>query len=250
MKNQNTILIVILLAFYFFYFCLSTGLNSSNDGGHIGLAKAIFYDHDVIVEKYVDKYIFSPDYAIKDGKIYSDRLPGTALLILPMFACANLLLYLGIESISCVEHDIVVASLLPPLIGTLSILLLFLFYIKAFKIDFKIALLSVILYGLCTLSMLESSHLYSHAPSLFFVSLSVFIIILNKFKDWKNKLYICAVLIGIATLIELQNILFIVPIFIYTIVRQNIIKNIKIWLPTLMKLSLILAVFFGNLASI
>ena len=222
------ILFVVLLSIYAIYFSTSTGLNTSNDGGHIALAKAIYNDHQLTIEKYLDVYIKRPDYAIKDGKIYSDRLPGTALLIIPSYGYANLLNTLGISvSNSDNEIDMVVSSILPPLFGMLSVLLLFWYYHKVLKKKFLITVLCVLVYAFGTLAWLESSHLFSHAPSLFFVSLAVLLVISDFNKSWRFKLIIASFLLGYATLIELQNILFFGPILGYLIYKEKLYLKVK-----------------------
>ena len=128
-------------------------MNTSNDGGHIALAKAIYYDHQFSVEKYLDVYVKVPDYALKDGKIYSDRLPGMAALIIPAYGYANVLKNVGVStSNNQNELDIVVASILPPLFGLLSALLLFCYYYKVLRKKFSISLICTIIYAFGTLA--------------------------------------------------------------------------------------------------
>lgn len=246
MKSYKLILLL-SLSFYGLYFCLSSGVTCSNDGGHIGLAKAMYYDHQVEVGKYFNKLVSNPDYAVKDGRIYSDRLPGTAMLMVPAFAYADVLSYFGLESRTHVSFDIVVASLLPALFGALSVLLLYLFLVKVFNQKQKIAAFSSLVYGLCTLAMLEATHLFSHAFSLFFVSFSVYIIISMKPNQWKIPLYLSTAILGFSMLIELQNILFILPIFLYTILKNKTV-NLKLdWLKPSIIVLAIIGFFMGLL---
>ena len=224
--KKKTILFLTLIGIYTIYFITSTGMNTSNDGAHIGLAKSIYYEHDLSVEKYLNVYVNHPDYAVKNGKIYSDRLPGTAILILPTYAYANLISNLGVSvSNSNNEIDIVVSSILPPLLGMLSALMLFWYYFNILKKKYFISLLCTFIYAFGTLAWLESSHLFSHAPSLFFVSSAVLLAISNLQKSWQHKLIMISVLLGFATLIELQNFLYYLPILGYLIYKNNLLKK-------------------------
>ncbi len=223
------IIFLIFLGIYAFYFFVSTGINTSNDGAHVGLAKAIYYDNDVKVGKYLGSYVKQPDYAIKEGVIYSDRLPGTAALILPFFAYADLIDTLGLETVNSQhELDIVIGSLMPPLFGILSVFLLFWFYYKFLKRSLKLSLICSVIYAIGTLAMLESSHLFSHAPSLFFVSLAVLLSISDTGLKWQSSLIIIAVLLGFASLIELQNFLFFGPLMIYVLQKNQALRINKL----------------------
>tara|TARA_R110002074_G_scaffold141650_13_gene288113 strand:- start:535 stop:1836 length:1302 start_codon:yes stop_codon:yes gene_type:complete len=202
-------------------------MNTSNDGAHIGLAKSIYYEHQFNVEKYLDVYVSHPDYAVKDNQIFSDRLPGMASLIIPAFAYANVLKGLGFSTANETnELDIVIASILPPLFGLLSAILLFWYYYKILRKKFSISIICTVIYAFATLAWLESSHLFSHAPSLLFVSLAVLIVI-SDFKkiNWQKQLIISSMLLGFASLIELQNFLFFFPLLGYIIYKNNLLKK-------------------------
>jgi hypothetical protein len=247
---QKGIAVLIFLGIYAFYFCTSTGVNTSNDGGHVGLAKSIYYHHQLSVEKYLGVYVNVPDYAMKDGVIYSDRLPGTALLMLPAFAYADGLGDAGIAT-SNTNHelDVVIASLLPPLLGLLSALLLFWYYVGVLRKSFWMSLICTIIYAFGTLAWLESSHLFSHAPSLFLVTLAVFMVISNTKISWKNQLVFAATVLGFATWIELQNFLFFGPLLVYVLYKNPLLKKKnfrKSVFPVVLSL-LILGVFIFGL---
>lgn len=249
--KKKGILFLVFLGIYTIYFSTSTGMNTSNDGGHIALAKAIYYDHQLSVEKYLDVYVKAPDYAVKNNQIYSDRLPGMAALIIPTYAYANSMQSLGLStSNNQNELDIVVASILPPLFGLLSALLLFWYYYKILRKKFSVSLICTIIYAFATLAWLESSHLFSHAPSLLFVSLAVLFVISDPEKmKWQYQLMIASMLLGFATWIELQNFLFFLPVLGYMIHKKKLIK--KETRVTLIKygvLSLfIIGIFLGGL---
>jgi len=246
---QKGIVILTFLGIYVFYFCTSTGVNTSNDGGHVGLAKSMYYHHQFSVEKYLGIYVNAPDYAMKDGVIYSDRLPGTAALIIPAFAYANVLSDLGITTFNKIHQlDIVIASLLPPLFGMLSALLLFWYCVGVLRKSFWMSLICTVIYAFGTLAWLESTHLFSHAPSLFLVTLAVFVVISNTKTSWKTQLMIAAVLLGIATWMELQNFLFFGPLLLYVAYKNQLLKKEnfrKLILPVALSGLILGAFIFG-----
>jgi hypothetical protein len=226
-RKKKGILFLVFITIYTLYFVTSTGMNTSNDGAHIGLAKSIYYEHQFNVEKYLDVYVSHPDYAVKDNQNFSDRLPGMASLIIPAFAYANVLKGLGFSTANEKnELDIVIASILPPLFGLLSAILLFWYYYKILRKKFSISLICTVIYAFATLAWLESSHLFSHAPSLLFVSLAVLIVI-SDFKkiSWQKQLIISSMLLGFASWIELQNFLFFFPLLGYIIYKNNLLKK-------------------------
>lgn len=247
---QKGITFLIFFGMYAFYFCASTGVNTSNDGGHVGLAKALYYHQELSVAKYMGIYVNAPDFAMKDGVIYSDRLPGTAALMIPAFSYANLLSDVGIST-SDANHelDIVIASLIPPLLGMLSALLLFGYYFKVLRKSFSLSLTCSVIYAFGTLAWLESSHLFSHAPSLFLVTAAVFAAIVNWGISWKKQLAISAILLGFATWIELQNFLYFGPLVLYVLYKNKLFKKEKLikLIPPVALSCLLLGVFMSGL---
>lgn len=60
----------------------ATGLVSSNDGSHVALARALALRAEVSIDPDADLTL-QVDRAIRDGRNYSDRPPGTAFLAMP-----------------------------------------------------------------------------------------------------------------------------------------------------------------------
>ncbi|MCF2444832.1 hypothetical protein L0657_12770 [Dyadobacter sp. CY345] len=243
--NQRKLLLLTLFAFAFLFFVSSAGINCSNDGSHFALAKSIYYNHTTEIKPFFG-YVKCCDFAEKNGKIYSDRLPGNALLMLPLLAYSNLLKLIGLPYLGQkFETDIVAISLLPNVCALLSLVILFLLFTQS-GFGFSISFISTVIYGLGTLHWLEATHAFSHMPSLLFVVAAIYVTFSVKdFVRNQNLVYTMAALIGFSTLIELQNILFIGPVFIYFFVTMNPADriNYKDWLPVFIK-SLIIAGFF------
>ena len=223
-KVQQIGLFLTLLFFYFFFFISSSGRNGSNDGGHLALASTVYFDHQLTIEKYNGNYISKPDYAIKDGVMYSDRLPGNAICIIPFLAYSDAMKnILPQKTTSKSDYFYISATLLPNLAGIAGLFLLFLLSYHLFSFDYRLSMTLVIICGLATLHQLESTHIYSHIISLVGITLSLYLTVLGKnWNNWNWTLYTNAFIIGFFTLVELQNILFIIPIFFYLMITNNI----------------------------
>ena len=228
-KHQKIILMLVLFFFYFYYFASSSGRNGSNDGGHLALASTMYYDHELSVEKYMGTYLGKPDYAVKDGIIYSDRLPGNAFSIIPFLFYSDLVKpILPKTTQDKPDYRFISATLFPNLCGAFGLYLLFVLSFKVFLFDYKKSIILIVVAGLATLNQMESTHLYSHAPSMVLITLAVTItLLINKEEDWKKSLYIISAIIGFSTIVELQNILFIIPIYLYIVLHKKLYLNIS-----------------------
>ncbi len=218
---------IVLVFFYFFFFISSGGINTSNDGGHFALALAMFEDHDVEVGRFKDTFIRKPDYAVKDSVIYSDRLPGTAFLSLPFLAYTEGMRSLGligpmasgpgIPSNELKDYSLLIgASLMIQICGVLGLFFLYLICRRVFEFSEGVSLLCVLICGAATLIHHESTHLFSHVPSMMLVTFAV-LIALRKSWSSENRLLLAAVLIGASSVVELQNIIFFIPLSLYII---------------------------------
>ena len=221
---------LLLVGFYFYFFISSGGINTSNDGGHFALALAMYEDHDVEVGRFKDSFIRKPDYAVKDSIIYSDRLPGAAFLSLPFIAYADMMESVGlidsIESGPGIPSDelkdytlLIGASLMIQLCGVLGLLLLYLICRNVFEFPEVLSLVTVFICGAATLIHHESTHLFSHVPSMFLVTFAVYIAISKRWSI-STRLLSAAVLIGASSVVELQNIIFFLPLGVYVLSSQ------------------------------
>jgi len=87
-------LIISLALINLLLFVSSAYIVSCNDGSHYALVSALVEKHSTEISEYM-YYTWKTDYATKDGKYFSDRVPGTAFLAVPFFALGNLLQDLG-----------------------------------------------------------------------------------------------------------------------------------------------------------
>ena len=227
-KTHRKILIISLLSINFIYFISSSyPVMTSNDGSHFALVSALVEDGSFKINKYID-YTYFVDFNLKDGNYYSDRPPGTALLSIPFYALGKFYRETGLDRYLSYQINIskVFVIFLPNIAGTIAILLLFRLY-TFLKFSFSTSMLSCFLFAFSTLSWFESTRLFSHSVSMVTILCAVFLVVtLNRF-NYDNIKPIIAVsaLLAVASIIEIQNILFVFPFMIYILLSKKF--NVK-----------------------
>lgn len=224
-SQQQYILFSVLILISVFYFISSCYINTSNDGSHYALVSALVNKHTVVINDYID-YTGKVDYAVKDDIFYSDRLPGNAFLMIPFFAFGNLLELLHLNTLS--QHipiQEVTVIFLPNLCGVLGSLFIFLLC-KQFNGSFKISLITAIIYAVCTLNLQESTHVFSHAPSMCLV-LAAFYYLIKIPNIYHKQFLLFVFLLSYSIIVELQNSLLFLPALLYVIQSQKIDFKLK-----------------------
>jgi hypothetical protein len=219
-SRPRYILFITLLLISVYYFISSFYINTSNDGSHYALVSAIVNDHTVCINDYM-RYTGMVDYAVKDGVYYSDRLPGNAFLMIPFFLFGNLLQLLHLNTLS--DHmpvQEITVIFLPNLCGVAATLLIFLLC-REFKASFKISLVTAVIYSLCTLNVQESTHVFSHAPSMCLV-LAAFCFLIRSPSIYHRRFLWFVCLLSYSIIVELQNSLLFLPALLYIIQTKKI----------------------------
>ena len=162
------------------------------------------------------------DYAEKDGKLYSDRLPGNAFLLIPFFLFGNFLQLIHLDNLSAhLPIQEVTVILLPNICGVLGALFLFLLFMH-FEFSFKRSLILSLLFATCTLNWQEATHVFSHAPSMCFVLMAIYFLIKTPGLNHKH-FYLFVFLMAYSSIIELQNCLLFAPALVYLIQTKKLI---------------------------
>lgn len=224
-SQQQSILISVLVLISVYYFISSCYINTSNDGSHYALVSALVNNHSVVINDYID-YTGKVDYAVKDGVFYSDRLPGNAFLMIPFFAFGNLLELVHLNTLS--QHipiQEVTVIFLPNLCGVLGALFIFLLS-KHFKGSFKISLITAVVYAFCTLNLQESTHVFSHAPSMCLV-LAAFYFLIKTPNIYHKQFLLFVFLLSYSIIVELQNSLLFFPALLYILQSKKIDFKLK-----------------------
>ncbi len=222
--NRRIILIISLVAINFIYFISSAYILTSNDGSHFALVSALVEEGSVKINNYVEHTHFI-DYNFKDGDYYSDRPPGTAFLSIPFYLIGKLVQKTGLDHYLSYQVNIckVFVLFLPNIAGTIIFYLLYRLFVF-FKFSFGIALFSSFIFSFGTLTWFESTRFLSHIVSMVTVfSAAFFVITLKKFNVEQIKhIVVFSALLALASIIEIQNILFILPFGIYLLLSKKV----------------------------
>ncbi|MGF1507131.1 MAG: hypothetical protein ACFB51_18675 [Anaerolineae bacterium] len=147
------------------YFATVTGVTSSNDGSHYALTRAIADGRGWEISPYLD-FTEDQDYATRDGRYFSDRPPGTALIAAPLYALGTFLPDPLVDVPS--KHDpgnaqMLYAVMLAPLAMAGAVTLFYGVVRRAFGISRWAALLGALAFAFGTIAWKYGSVLYSHA---------------------------------------------------------------------------------------
>ena len=161
------------------YFTTTSGITSSNDGSHYALVRTIAENRSFALKQF-DDYAEGNDVAItEDGRLFSDRPPGTALLGTLFYSAGNWLP--GSPSVLPTRHDagnprMVFLMMLPAWAGAGTVALLYAI-MRELALSRASALTTSLMFALGTVHWKYSSLLFSHALSSFLVILSLFLTI-------------------------------------------------------------------------
>ncbi len=231
LKSKNKIICIVLFLISLIYYLSSCYINTSNDGSHYALVSALVDKHSVIINEYVN-YTGFVDYAEKNGNYYSDRLPGNAFLMVPFYALGNLIEVTGLSNISIHKPlQEVTVILLPNICCILAILFLYNLY-RYFHVSHIKSIVLSVMFAFSTLIWQESTHVFSHAPSMCFVFIAIYYLIKAP-TIYCREYYLFVALLSYSSIIELQNILLFIPCIAYLFFSNKIDlksnkQNIKI----------------------
>lgn len=195
----------------FIYFISSGYITHSNDGSHFALVSAIVEKHSVAINDYMG-YTWGVDYSIKDGSYYSDRTPGTAFLALPFYIFGKIMESSGLTHLFSPSANIkeVTVLLLPNIAGAATVYLVYIVLITL-GLRKRTALLSSAVFAFSTLVWFESTHLMSHAISSALVMAAFYVSFRAKKMESAEVIFLSG-LLAYASIVEIQNIIFI-PLF-------------------------------------
>ena len=225
--NQTDWLIAILIFVVSssLYFATTSGITSSNDGSHYALVRTIVKNHSFALEQF-DDYAEGNDIAItEDGRLFSDRPPGTALLGTLFYIAGDW--FPGSPAELPTRHDagnprLVLLMMLPALVGAGTIVLLYVI-MRELVLSQAASLTASLMFALGTVHWKYSSVLFSHALSSFLVVLSLFLTIrIGRRKDhgWGSFLLL-GIILGYSVLVEYSNALLVLIVFAYLLWQRR-----------------------------
>lgn len=212
--------LILFLFFSALYFATASGITSSNDGSHYALTRAMAENGRFELPPF-DNYAEGNDVAIVDGRLYSDRPPGTAVTAIPFYVLGGLLP----EPLTPLpsRHDpanpaLLYVLLLPVWAGAGTLALLYAL-LRRQQVAAPAALFACLALGLGTAHWKYSSVLFSHALSAFLITLCVYLALRLARQPvaswWRYGLL--GLLLGWAVVVEYANALLVALIGAYVL---------------------------------
>jgi len=227
-KNNQVDWLIAFLLFLFLssvYYATVSGITSSNDGSHYALVRTIVENHSFALKQF-DDYAEGNDIAItEDGRLFSDRPPGTALAG-TLFYSAGGFFPKPLEELPS-RHDaqnprLAYVLMLPVFAGAGTAVVLYAL-MRLLDIGRLAAVLAVLMFSLGTVHWKYSSVLFSHALSSFLVVLAVYMV-MRFVRQGEGQVVVFGLLgflLGFSVLTEYSNGLLVIILLGYLILNSR-----------------------------
>lgn len=226
-RTDRLISIFLFAGLSLIYFATLSGITSSNDGSHYALLRTIVENRAFTLNQF-DDYAEGNDIAITpDGRLFSDRPPGTALAAVPFYLMGGPLPDPLAPLPS--RHDaanprLPYVLLLPVLAGAATAVVLYNLQ-RRLEISPAAALTAVTFFALGTIHWKYSTVLFSHALSGLLVTLSVYLTLLladREITRWPYYLLL-GLVTGSAVVVEYSNLLVVGVLGIFWLAQSRAI---------------------------
>lgn len=226
-RTDRLISLFLFVGLSLVYFATVTGITSSNDGSHYALLRTMVENRAFTLNQF-DDYAEGNDIAITpDGRLFSDRPPGTALAAVPFYLLGGPLP----DPLAPVpsRHDadnprLPYVLLLPVLAGAGTVVILYQL-LRRLEISPAATLTAVLFFALGTIHWKYSTVLFSHALSGFLVTLSVYLTLLladREITHWSYYLLL-GLVTGSAVVVEYSNLLVVGVLGIFWLAQSRAI---------------------------
>ena len=225
-------IIVSLLLFLFVssvYYATVSGITSSNDGSHYALLRTMVENRAFTLNQF-DDYAEGNDIALTpDGRLFSDRPPGTAVTTIPFHLIGKYLPSQPLPSRHDADNPRLPTIMLWPVFAGASTVFLLYWLLRGFSISRPASLTASLFFAFGTAHWKYSTVLFSHAISAFLIMLTVYLTI-QKFKIKDSKLdvspsifnlqsFFLGFVLGLSVLVEYSNALLVVIVGLYLLAR-------------------------------
>jgi hypothetical protein len=253
LKFLNKKEIKIFLTFFIIYF-LFIHWGGWYENSIFALTRAIVNEGGFEIDSFANQ---TSDRAFFNNHYYTDKAPGTSLLLIPVYGLWKFIYYNGfpyefIEKYSASndynivwsnQNTTIISYVNPGFFIFMSMILITIFTVTLFTaltvvLIYKISeyftknenhrMLITIIYGLGSLAVPSALSIYTHATATFFLFFAFFILLKIKKKELNNKNYffIAGLLLGFAETVDFLSFLAAVPLVLYAIF-SGIFKNKK-----------------------
>ncbi|MEZ4517073.1 MAG: phospholipid carrier-dependent glycosyltransferase [Chloroflexota bacterium] len=220
--NDVLVALLLFIGISVLYFATLSGITSSNDGSHYALLRTMVENHTFTLNQF-DDYAEGNDIAITpDGRLFSDRPPGTAVTAIPFYLLGDLLPN-PLQSLPS-RHDaenprLPYVLLLPVLAGAGTAIVLY-WLLRRLQVGQAAAILAVVFFALGTAQWKYSTVLFSHALSGFLIISAVALVLwLADTPDVHWPWYLLlGLLSGWAVVVEYSNALVVIIVGLYWLI--------------------------------
>ena len=225
-QTDRAITLVLFAVLSAVYFATISGITSSNDGSHYALLRTMVENRAFSLNQF-DDYAEGNDIAVTpDGRLFSDRPPGTALAAIPFYVLGGLLpdAPSPIPSRHDADNPRMPYALLMPVLAAAGTAALLYALLRYLEIGRAAALTAVVFFALGTIHWKYGTVLYSHALSGFLVTLSVYLVLLladRRIDGWSWYALLGFVL-GSAVVVEYSNALVVIFTGLYWVWRARL----------------------------
>lgn len=208
------------------YYATGLGITCSNDGSHYALVRALSDEQRFEIDTYVE-YTAHNDYSSRNGRFYTDRPPGTALMAVPFYLSGNLLprpIALLPQSAYDGENPrLVYMIMLSPLLGAAAVVIMY-YLLRFYGLAIFASLTASLAFAFGTTYWKYASEMFSHGPAGLLVIASFALaawIVRKQSLSWPTALLLGFVL-GYSIVVEYSNAILLVVILGYVALGLNV----------------------------
>jgi len=207
-------LIAIAVA-YLYVFPYFPKIRSANELPRVYLVKAMVEERSFMIDKGVARWGATADVSPTDGHLYSNKAPGSSMLVVPVYAVVRLVGEPGLAGALWICR--LVAGILP-MLGFLWLLWGFL---ARFAPDPDVRRLVLVAYALGSMGMTFSILFYSHQLGAICVG-SAWILAVDVAEKRRGlrAMAVAGALAGAAPLVDYQAVFAAVPVAVYVVARM------------------------------
>lgn len=176
-RHDRVVALVLFVVLSSVYFATTSGITSANDGSHYAFVRAMADDRSFEITPYLG-FTEHLDYAIYGDHYYTDKPPGSALIVVPFYALGRI----APEPLAALptKHDAGNPSMVYTLMGVAlcaaaAATVLFITLRQIFDRSLEAAVVVSLAVGLGTTLWKYGSVLYQYAPGALVVMLSLYL---------------------------------------------------------------------------
>jgi len=213
--------LVAIAVAYLYVFPHFPRIHSANELPRVYLVKAIVEDHSFAIDTGVKRWGGTADVSPgRDGHSYSNKAPGSSLLVVPIYALVRLV---GEPSLG---KTLWICRVVAGVIPALLFLLLLWRFLERYAPDEAVRRLVLIAYALGSLAMTYALLFYSHQlAAICIASAWIFAVDVAEGKGGTRAMIAAGLLAGAAPLVDYQAAFAGVPVAVYVLVAMRTRKR-------------------------